>query len=333
MNALVGQVRMIGDAYYNSKYEPRATSIRAGADFDPLAYMIKRARENGLEIHAWVNVYRVWRSKTKPPQANHVVNLHPEWLNKDANGKTTSKDGRFLDPGIPEVREFTVKLVADLLSKYDVDGLMLDFIRYPGKNWGYSEIAVARFNRKYGRQGKPSAADPVWCDWRREQVTEMMRAIYKEVHRLKPHVKVSAATISWGRCPSDFRQTDAYRNVFQDWRLWMQEGILDASMPMNYKNPSNSEHSQWFVDWLKGMKKWSYGRHVYCGLMIFKNNVSGAASQVKLSRDKAVHGVVGFAFSQVDSKAALASKLRSTVFAKPVATPSMPWKKPVAQRN
>jgi len=333
MNALVAQVRMRGDAYYRSKHEPRATNIQAGPDFDPLGYAVKRARENGLEIHAWLNVYRVWSSEGKPPQPDHVLNLHPEWLAKDVDGATVSHDGHFLDPGVPEYREFMVKLVSDVVSKYDIDGLMLDFIRYPGKKWGYSEIAVARFNEEHGRTGKPDPDDSLWCNWRRQQVTDMMRAIYKEVQRLKPHVNVSASTIAWGPCPSDFKKTDAYASVFQDWRLWMREGILDANMPMNYKNPSNAQHNRWFVDWLSGMKKWSYGRHVYCGIMLFDGNASGAVSQVKLSRDKGADGTVGFAFSQVGCKAELASELKSKLFSEPAPVPTMPWKNKVARQD
>ncbi|HUV05599.1 MAG TPA: family 10 glycosylhydrolase [Armatimonadota bacterium] len=325
MNALIVQARRVGDAYYNSAYEPRSSSIQAGPDFDPLDCAIKQCRANGLEVHAWFNVYRVWTSNTNPP-AGHVVNLHPEWLSKEANGNTGSKDGKFLDPGVPEVRRYLVKLIADLVSKYDIDGLTLDFVRYPGKNWGYNELAVARFNTLYGRTGNPPADDPLWCRWRREQVTETVRAIRREVNRLKPGLKLSAATVSWGPCPSDFSRTDAYAGLFQDWRLWMEQGLLDANMPMNYKDPSAPKHNQYFADWLAGARKWSCGRHVYCGLMVFNSNVSGVAAQVKAAREKGLDGIVGFAFSQADCKSELSSKLRSTVFSKRVRVPPMRWK-------
>ena len=327
MNALVMQVRRVGDAYYDSAYEPRATNIKAGLEFDPLDYSIKKARENGLEIHAWINVYRVWASRSKPAEDDHVLNLHPEWLSKDFTGATFAGEGQYLDPGAPGVEEHLVKLVADLMSKYDIDGLMLDYIRYPGKTWGYSDAAVARFNAMYGRTGKPSPNDQLWCRWRRRQVTETVRAIYEEVNRLKPHVKVSAATIPWGPCPSSFVKTDAYAEVFQDWQLWMRQGILDANMPMNYKRPSHPVHSKWFADWLEGFAKWSYGRHTYCTIMVFKGNVAGASEQVRLSREHGLPGVVGFAFSQTSCRAELAPKLRSTVFKEPAPVPPMPWKK------
>ena len=334
MNVLIVQVRRVGDAYYDSAYEPRATNISGGSDFDPLACVIKQAKSNNLEVHAWFNLFRIWTPSSGIPDAKHVASLHPEWLSKDVNGSSVSPDGQFLDPGVPEVREYLVKLVSDLMGKYDVDGLMLDFVRYPGSTWGYNDTSIALFNAKYGRFGNPSPTDPQWCTWRRHQVTETVKAIYNEAHRLKPSAKVSAATIAWGDCPSDFTKTSSYKSVFQDWRAWMCQGILDANMPMNYKDPSKADHRKSYVNWLNGAKRWSYGRHVYCGLMAFSNQTSGAASQVKLARDRGIQGIVGFAFSQLDQplRSKLASKLKSSVFANSAPVPVMPWKENIAQK-
>lgn len=323
MNALVVQVRRVGDAYYDSAFEPHATNIQC-SNFDPLGYTIKQAKANGLEVHAWFNVFRVCTT-TISSDPKHVANTHPEWLSKDVNGISASSDGKFLDPGVPEVRTYLVKLISDLVGKYDIDGVTLDYIRYPENTWGYNDIAVARFNAKYGRTGKPSPTDPLWCDWRREQVTETVRAIRDEIHRLKPRVKLSAATVAWGDCPSDFTKTSAYGHVFQDWRKWMEDGLLDANMLMNYREPSGQNAS--FVGWLVGAKKWSGGRHVYCGLMAYDDRAAGTVSQVKLAREKGVQGVVGFAFSQSDQplKSDLACKLK-TVFEESAPVPAMPWK-------
>ncbi|HEY3297564.1 MAG TPA: family 10 glycosylhydrolase, partial [Armatimonadota bacterium] len=143
INALVVQVRRVGDAYYDSAYEPRANNIEAGSDFDPLGCVIKKSKSSGMEVHAWFNVYRIGAKTGLPPMPNHVGAVHPEWLSKDDKGALYSEEGLFLDPGVPAVREHIVKIVADLVGKYDVDGVMLDYIRYPGKNWGYNDIAVA----------------------------------------------------------------------------------------------------------------------------------------------------------------------------------------------
>ena len=325
MNLAILQVRRVGDAYYDSAYEPRASGLQGGPDFDPLAYGIKKCRQNNLQVYAWFNVYRVWGGG-KPSDPNHIVNLHPEWLNKDVEGEVAAGEGMYLDPGVPQVREHIVKVVADAVSNYDVDGIMLDYIRYPGKKWGYSDIAVGRFNAAYRRIGKPDPDDLTWARWRRRQVTQTMREIYREVNRLKPYIAVSAATISWGPCAETWTRTDAFAEVFQDWRAWMEEGILDVNMPMNYKDPAKPRHNQWYIDWLEGMKKWSYGRVPCSTIMVFKNNVDGAVDQARLVREHGLPGIGGFAFSQTGSKAELAAKLKSTVFSEPAPVPELPWK-------
>ena len=328
MNAIIVQARRVGDAYYKSDYEPRAKSIK-GPGFDPLGYALQKGHKKGLEVHAWFNVYRVWSNVGVPSSANHVVNAHPEWLNKDYDGNVKADDGEFIDPGVPEAREYTVKLVGDLLKKYNVDGLMLDFIRYPspGKQWGYSDLAVARFNEENNRSGKPDMDDPVWNQWRRDQVTAMAKAISQEVKRVRPRVKVSACTVPWGPCQADWTKTDAYSNVFQDWRLWMEKGYLDANMPMNYKNPTKERDSQWYLDWLDGFKRWSYGRHTYNTIMLFNGNVPGAVTQAQQGRERKMEGFVGFSFCQTDCKDDLATQLRAKVFANPAPVPRMAWEK------
>lgn len=332
MNAIIAQVRRVGDSYYNSVCEPRAANIKGGCDFDPLAYTIAQARANGLEIHAWFNVFRVATSASPIPP-NHVAALHPEWLSKDYKGNISSADGKFLDPGVPAVREYLVGLISDILGKYDLDGISLDFIRYPGKRWGYNDIAIEEFNREYGRTGRPMPDDPAWCDWRRRQVTATVRAIHDEINRVRPSVKLSAATVAWGACPADFSKTDAYAYVFQDWRSWMEEGLLDANMPMNYQRPSTEKNRRQFEGWLNGFKRWSYGRHTYCGLMIFKDDVNGAARQALIVRRRSIEGIVGFAFSQVDCHDALSSRLKSKALRSSASIPAMGWKNRVALGN
>ncbi len=325
INIIQYQVRRVGDAYYNSAYEPRATNIKGGPDFDPLGYMIKKAHENGIEVHAWINTYRTWTSKTPPADPKHVVNRHPEWLTKTIDGVISGSEGTYLDPGAPGVREYLVKIVADILSKYDVDGIMLDYIRYSGRKFGYSDAALAAYHAKYGGAGKPAETDEKWCQWRRDQVTETVRAIQKEINRQKPWVVLSAATIPWGGCPDDFKKTDAYAHCFQDWRLWMEQGIIDVNMPMNYKDPANEKHAVMYTSWLDGMKRWSYNRFAANTLSVSKGNLDGAVRQAKEAHKKGL-GFVGFAISQGANANVLADKLRESLFTEPAPVPKFPWK-------
>jgi len=112
------------------------------------------------------------------------------------------------------------------VRNYDVDGIHLDYVRYGGAAFGYNPTSVARFNARYGTAGQPDAADPRWADWRREQVTALVRQVYLEAIAIQPQVMVSAATIAWGAGPAsdaDWPGTRTCAEVFQDWPAWLRE--------------------------------------------------------------------------------------------------------------
>ena len=325
LNAILVQVRKVGDAYYDSAYEPRGDNIIAGGDYDPLAYMIEKGHAAGLEVHAWINVFRVWRSEDSALEPCHVTVKHPEWLNKTRTGKVSASDGNFLDPGIPEVKNYVADIVTDLLSKYDVDGIHLDYIRYPGQDFGYSPTSIYKFNEFFGRAGRPRNDDPEWCQWRRDQVTQTLRKIYHVIRAVKPAVKLTVAGIPWGECPFSFEQSAAYRTVYQDWAGWLREGIVDACVPMNYRDQRNPDQARAYYDWLDGMCRWKANRLVYAGLMVGAD-VEAAVQQIKISRNAGLDGVVAFAFNAAPWRENLVDALRTEVFQAPAETPPMPWK-------
>lgn len=261
-NAIIVQMRKACDAFYDSNVEPKNESI--ARDFDPLAYIIQKAHDTSggkkpLEVHAWLVSYRcripgdnTWKNP------RHVFQRHPEWLSETVSGAKEDRGenpGRYyLDPGVPAVMDYTMEVVRDLVSRYAVDGIHFDYIRYPesegkGNVWGYNPIAIARFNRLYGRSGKPAPNDPDWCEFRRRQVFHLVRRAYVEAHAIRPDIKVSAATIAWGNIGSDFSRTDAYARIFQDWPAMLEAGVLDIAIPMNYKRESvpaqASAHRAW----------------------------------------------------------------------------------------
>ena len=324
INALFIQVRKVGDAYYDSQFEPRATNISA-VSYDPLGYIIDRAHSQGIEVHAWINVLRVQSPGGSNADPSHVRNSHPEWLTRDASGRTKGTDGYFLDPGLPEVQDYTVGIVADILSNYNVDGIHLDYVRYPGSKYGYNEEAVSRFNTRFGRSGSPSPDDPQWLSWRRSQITALVRSIYSEANAIRPEVKVSAATICWGDLGSSFERTDAYREALQDWAGWMREGIVDAVVPMNYRNERSATGAEQYRRWLHGMVQWQNGRHIYAG-QIIRDDLPGAVAQLRASRAAGTDGMVCFAFNDTPARAAFVSAVSRSVYSEPAEAPSMPWK-------
>jgi uncharacterized lipoprotein YddW (UPF0748 family) len=149
-NTLIVQVRGRGDAYYLGGLEPRAEVLEEQPpDFDPLAQILAEAHRAGIAVHAWLNTFFCW-SGDKPPKApNHVVNAHPEWLLRDADGKVVIQpgdevEGAYLDPAHPNARRFVHDVFLDVASRYNVDGVHFDFVRYPSADIGYSDYDLER---------------------------------------------------------------------------------------------------------------------------------------------------------------------------------------------
>lgn len=356
-NAVIPEVRKRGDAYYVSNYEPRATDMQAG--LDSLADLIAKAHNtNGgaarIEVHPWIVSYIIWNRRTNaPPQPDHPYNLHRDWLTQTDTGEQwhgTSTSGNYaFDPGHPEVQRHTFNVCMDIITNYDVDGFNFDYIRYAGRTWGYNPVAVARFNRLFGREGQPSPTDAAWMQFRRDQVTALVRKVYLSTMAIKPHVKISADTITWAPGPtSDTSWTNnssAYQHVLQDWRSWMQEGMLDINIPMAYFRQNT--HPDDYANWINFARDRAFNRHVVIGPGIYLNSLSNSLVQMRMTRlptsaGNVADGICGYSYAVPTSNnlprstflAALTqtntSRIYETnaqpIFATRVPTPAMPWK-------
>jgi len=160
-NAILPEIRKRGDAYYNgSIYEPKAMDV-SPSTFDPLADTIAKAHDTScgkqrIEVHAWIVSYKIWGSlSTRPPASNppHPYNAHSDWLTQDVKGALWDGSSYSFDPGHPDVQLYTFNICTDIISRYDIDGFNLDYIRYTGNTWGYHPVTVARFNAHYARTG------------------------------------------------------------------------------------------------------------------------------------------------------------------------------------
>jgi len=308
LNTLFIQARKTADAYYDSKIEPRGSNLAAD-DYDPLAYVIEKAHAQGIKVHAWINVCRVWRGRAMPDDPNHLVNKHPDWLNEDSAGSARATDGMFIDPAVPEARDYVVSVVKDIAERYDVDGIHLDYIRYPGKDWGYSEIALQRYFKQMGQTKKPAGDNPMWSNWRRTQVTELLTQIRKAVKDARPKARLTAATITWKDCEQSFPATCPYKLVYQDWRGWLADGLLDASVPMNYRCESTPDGAAQFRAWLGGFKRWSSGKPTYVGIDIYHNSVDGITTQIQAVRKSKMAGFVLFSLNDLPEREAIVAAL------------------------
>jgi uncharacterized lipoprotein YddW (UPF0748 family) len=343
-NALIVQARKRGDAYYNSRFEPKAPDIAAG--YDPLADLISQAHSGSprLEVHAWIVTFPVWNSQTAPSQPAHPFNLHPDWLMKNQAGNTWDGSNHQFDPGHPAVQTHLCNVAMDLVSRYDLDGFHFDYVRYPGTDWGYNEVALARFNAQQGRVGQPASTDNAWLQFRRDQVTAVVRRVYLSAIARKPQVKVSAATITWApgiTTDAEWTGSAAHARVLQDWRAWMQEGLLDLNVPMAYfRQPANA--ADWTA-WSQFAKNHRYRRHVALGAGIYLNTLTDALLQMRSTRTLTASGyradgVVGYSYAVSSTDATRADFLNALVrpsgldtnatplFAEAVSPPLMPWK-------
>jgi uncharacterized lipoprotein YddW (UPF0748 family) len=304
-----------------------------------------------------------------PENPNHAFNLHGgfnpatntvvpgpgNWLTRTllpdapATPGITYQGHRFgsdfwIDFGHPDAAAYTVDVIKHLVANYDIDGLHLDRIRYPefsvatgqplqtpanGANIGYNTTSVARFNARHDRAGNPATSDPLWSDWRRAQVTNVVRRVYLESLAIKPHLKVSAALIAFGGGPTTeaaWNNAEARWRVYQDWRAWTEEGIIDIAIPMVYKAEHNATQATQFNQWNEWTKNHQYNRGAMMGLGAANNSIEGSLRQTRRAllapsaQGKTDLGVIYF--SMATSNIAVAS---NPLAIPPGSTPARPF--------
>ena len=246
LNTVFFQVRGGFDAYYKSNYEPwaKALSGSLGVDpgWDPLEYAIKKAEESGLQLHAWVNTFTLWKGEEPPGQSElpHAFYTHPEWIVTDSNGTPMQLNDHYLyvNPGNPEVRDHLVKVIQDIVTNYDVDGIHFDYIRYPEKanivGYSHDPISINLFN---DIAGNPESLD--WEEWQRNNINIFVKTIKDSISKLKPNVALSAAVLGKYRKPG----WSGYDVVYQDAIPWIKNGWLDFIVPMAYTTRDNKSAS------------------------------------------------------------------------------------------
>jgi len=346
-NTIIVQVRRHGDAWYNNAFEPRAADPRLApaAEFDPLAYLIEKAHSMGVQVHAWLVVSVTCRSSDRlwgHPQ--HICTHHGPRAQGAERWTTATYEGvqvGDMDFGHPAAINYTERVVEHLLRAYPaLDGLHWDYIRFGGKNYGYNQVSVERFNRANGRplDSRPHPDDWAWGQWRRDRVTELARRLYIRAKAIKPNIQVSAATITWGGLGNDgnWWASAAYDRVFQDWVGWLEEGIIDFAVPMHYFAEGDPRARSWYDGWL-GFDRGRAGRRaIVPGIGAWLNSPEQNIGQVQraLAPDEHGRAMAGVAFfsyansfagSNPEARRAFMDQLRATVFAQPAVAPAWPW--------
>lgn len=234
------QVRYRGDVAYfpnkfNSYYPNKENKYHAIADslFDPLGYIIDHARKLDIEVHAWFPTFVITGHDLSKLDPANPYFTNPEWITVDNTGNKMDYDsyeGAFLDPGITEVQNYTESVIMDIAANYDVDGIHLDYIRYPDSYFGYNLLA----RKKYISAIKEPSGEN-WSKWKEEQITAFVRKIHNNLKKTAPTLQLTAAVIP------DINK--AVKRYSQNWLNWLETGIIDQVYLMEYTTSTTTLES------------------------------------------------------------------------------------------
>lgn len=307
VDAVVAQVARRHDAYYDSGYLPPTPDPELEQGLDVLATLIELARPHGIQVHAWVSVgpaiHEAYADLTLPEGhvwLEHGPDSSDSWMTVDVAG-TVSRE--HLDPGVPAVRDHAVAIVDDIASRYDVDGVHLDYVRYDGRQWGYNPAALARFQEETGRSDRPAADDAEWVAWRTRQTQALVAEARRVLHEHRPGALLTAAVIAGGPGPSaspgGFAGTRAAAEMFQDWQAWLADGAVDAVFAMAYDREAVPEQAESFRQWaaFAGELHERHPDQVVLGVGAYLNSPADALSQLSLA-DGATGHVALYSFQQ-----------------------------------
>ena len=316
LNIVLFQVRGQADAFYFSNYEPWSEFLGGSyPGFDPLEVAIDEAHHNGIELHAYMNTFPVWSGSSPPKSPMHIYNTHPEWIMVNQSGIPMDPAAAGYatgSPGIPEFTDHVFNVIMDVLKNYDVDGLHMDYIRYPNTNYSYDSTSVARFKQETGLSS-PFVSPYRWSQWRRDQVSNFVYRIYEATISRKPWVKVSAAV--WGS------YYDGYNERLQDPRDWLSKGKIDFIAPMTYTANMGT-----FQSWVNNHARSTWGRHVYAGIDAsgYVDTDDEVVQQIDICRLVLTQGSAIFSAGALDNY--LIERLATDPFALAVPPPVMDWK-------
>ena len=351
-NTLIVQIRGRGDAYYNSRVEPRAAELKdQPASFDPLALTITEAHRRGLKVHAWINTNLLANLDTLPADPKHVYNRHPEWLavpkpaaaelfkmkprdplyrqkivewSKANRGEL---EGVYTGPANPKVKDHIYNIWMDVLKRYRVDGLHFDYVRFASPDFDYSRTSLDAF-AKWLKAGMTAPAraelnarlkqNPLaavetfpakFADFQRAQVTAIVERIYRAVKKRRPEVLVSAAVFA--------NDENAYARRFQDWRRWLQMGILDVACPMAYTTDTAVFRKQIEV---ATSTAHAANRRVWAGIGAYRITSDSAVEKINVARELSTQGFILFSYdftarpSELNPDGAYLERVRKAAF-------------------
>lgn len=317
-NAVVFQIRPSADAFYKSQFEPWSYYLSGSNNkapnpyYDPLAFIISETHKRGMEFHAWLNPYRAvvniseYRSNPFP-----LTYEKPEWFINYGKNK-------YFDPGVPEVRAYTNKVVADIVLNYDVDAIHFDDYFYPYKING-EQFQDERSFQTHGGSFYPESKE----DWRRENVNTIIAELHHTIKRSKPWVQFGISPFGvWRNNKDDQRgsNTDAgqtnYDDLYADIMLWMKNGWLDYVLPQAYWRIGHNK-----VDYKTIVQWWadnSFGTKLYIGHAMYRLAVKSEDQAWNISQPTEIETQLNFNKS--------ISQVKGSVFFSAASFKSNPYK-------
>jgi uncharacterized lipoprotein YddW (UPF0748 family) len=326
-NVVYFQITGNGDAYYASDKVPWAQKLTGtlGKDpgWDPLGLALETAHARGMQLHAYWNVFSAWPVPAgcstsggcacspdptaadacvlPPPspggQPTHFLRAHPSSMAVSTGGKSTDTEYYWFSPGNPAVRAHLLEVVDELLTRYAVDGLHLDRVRYPGSTWSHDAASLAAY------EAIPSAQRPTWADWQRQQVSDTVAGIYQKLQQHRPAAVLSAAV--WGiyKPLAGCSTSQGYGGYYQDSIGWMKAGVIDAIVPMIYWDLDTgcTDFGKLLDTFLAG----SNGRHVVAGMLALDQGtpkMDRISARIDYARRVGAAGHAVFASTYLDAK-------------------------------
>ena len=327
-NTLLVQVRGRGDAYYSGTIEPRAAELAGKPAFDPLATVLEAAHGAGLKVHAWVAVNLVSSSVTLPASRDHVIYRAPEWLMvpreltaemkkidlrspaylgrlaRWTRAHSSVVEGLYTSPLHPAAQDHTAAVIGEIAAKYHVDGVHLDYVRFPNDDFDYSPSALEQFKaaimpRLTEREKRDAAAravlDPAaypnlfperWSEFRRSRLTSLVTKIRAAVKTARPNAVVSAAVIPDAQ--------EAFDHRLQDWRGWIDQSLLDVVCPMAYTADVDTFQKQ-----IAAARAYAGSRPVWAGIGAYQMAPSQTVQHIAAANKLGVAGVILFSYEAI----------------------------------
>ncbi|MBE9229252.1 family 10 glycosylhydrolase, partial [Phormidium sp. LEGE 05292] len=301
INTVFFEVVNAGYPIYPSQVAPEQNPLTKG--WDPLKAAVKLAHERGMELHAWVWTFAIGNQRhntilNQPPNyLGPVLTAHPDWANYDNRGNIIPLEQTkpFLDPANPEARRYLLKLFEEIVSRYKVDGLQLDYIRYPfqdprrGFVYGYGSAARQQFQQLTGVDPiNISPNSPLWQKWtefRTEQVNSFVAEVAQMLRQKRSDLILSVAVFG-------YPEAQRIQNLQQHWEVWARRGDVDLILPMAYAQDTNS-FQRLAEPWLNNDTLG--GTLVLPGILLLNLPELSAIDQIQLVRDSPNGGYALFA--------------------------------------